>query len=425
MRQLIKSDKFDKLFFRINENGRAVGSLFVLGLTIVLVSLQSSLFAQAVSDRLDWQTDVNATISKAQPGKIVVLVQFDCDFLKPVLDSEEFKNFRGHCLDEPAKKWLNENSQLICEAVGFPSEQIKLDFNKAKAPNEAQPARELRSSTGTCVVWFCDFNGIVCDLLVGLPSPKLLIEKAQKVSKFLNENSQRSLEEFRKWARAGVQPSDQEYYAQTHRLLLANTNVRNASSLSEIQAVKYSVVAAARSRELWMEERFGGNWNRITLNRFAGLENQFFSMMLANVPFQNVGTLERYVWELVIGKRFWKVDREALAHWIETQRSQQRSLLLRFDDRSHNDEVWPKPGDSKLSVQVEQSVLLPDSSPADAAYILSYLNAGPLTISAHHIPTYFISTCNGDRCHLLTERDDKQLTNLLTTINNIQARRKK
>ena len=287
---------------------------------VLSLVIYCGLVSQLDAQKLVWHTDTAQTLQNTESGKIVIHVQFDSDFLGNVIDSNEFKNFCQHCLDRPSSEWLSENAELICEAVGFPS-QIKLDFGKSdQAPQK---------SIGTCVIWICDSNGAVCDIMVGLPDSKLLIEKAKAAAQFLFSSSQRNYEEFTTWHRNKVQPTDQQFFDTVQARCLANDKTKE-SSLTVEETIKHSIAAAAKSRELWMEQRFGGNWNHHTLTRFAQFENQFFSMMLANIPFRRVQDLEEQIWKIVVGKRIWKIDRDRLTKWIEVQRSQRLPILLRL-----------------------------------------------------------------------------------------------
>ena len=158
-------DYFEKLFSRF---GESVRHCFAITLLTALLALQGSLFTQAGAKAVDWQTDVKSTISKTEPGKIIVLVQFDCDFLEPVLESAELKNFSRHSLDSTTRKWLGENAVMIGQAIGFPS-QIKLSTGKK---TDQEIGLNNQRSIGTCVIWLCDFKGTVCDFIVGLPDSK-------------------------------------------------------------------------------------------------------------------------------------------------------------------------------------------------------------------------------------------------------------
>ena len=402
----------------VGRSGSARRTRGTILIFLLLTFIGGHLHAHSPDD-IDWQTDFDTAITQVKPGKVVLFVQFDTDFLKPVLDSQELRNFQSHSFDETTLEWLKQNAVLICEPVGMPS-QIRLHYGKDNSPDDRIASV---NSIGTCVIWICDFNGFVCDLMVGLPDSKTLLQKTKAASNFLNRKVRRSHEDFVQWHLPKVQPADREFYGNVKERLAANDGLRR-STLNEETTIKYAIRAAARSRELWMQERFGRNWNRKTLTRFASFESQFFSMMLASLPFQKVSDLEKEVWESVVGQWFWKADQRKLATWIEEQRHNNRAILLRIGSRKRDD-VWPRPSDKELIRLVDRYAVLHDSSPADAAFMLSYFNAGPQTISANHQPSFFVSTSRGDICHLLTEKTDRQLPKVLTSIQQTEARRKK
>ena len=388
---------------------------FALLSLVMAMHVHGALPAQADSEKLEWKTDTEAAIAATKPGKIIVWVQFDSDFLKPVRDSLEFKNFRQRCLDTPTRKWLKENAVMICEPIGFPTSKIELDFGS----NDKNESPVKQQSTGTCLIWLCDFNGTVCDVLIGQPNSKQLLEKTKATAQFLNNLQSRDA--YSQWHYSKVQAPDRIAYKQARKQLITSKRFQDASRPLE-QSVSYCVAAAAVSRERRMQERFGDNWNHAVLNHFVGFESQFFSMMLAELPFQKVSDLEASVWELIVGKRLWKADKKKLAQWIEKQRSLKKSILLRLNK---NNRVWPRPGDTKLAALVKDCAVLENANAADAAFLLTYFNADTQTVSAHHVPSYFVSTSKGDVCHLLTAKENIRLTELTTNINHIEARRRK
>jgi len=366
-----------------------------------------------LANDLQWQFDlISATETASVDDKLLIVVQFDNDFLQSPKHSKELETYTQHVFSSATDNWLQDHAVLVSENVGRPS-------NLVWEAGRKKPSVSSASSPhfGNTITWLCRPDGTVLAFLIGYPDNSAIlkskIEDCQQAIQHAGDPA--NFQQLQNWHLSQVESEDQQLFLQFFKKQLRRSKTPQAPP------VDAAVSSFIETRQQRIEHRFGANWNKRQIqnltNALAGhasVEHHLIHLMLAQLPETHFQSLQSAMWREAFNAEICTPNKSVLQKWLVAAEASSKQILLRIAGPNGKFPAWPS-SDSAQELLEETTRL--DVSLCDLALLANELGAGVIKIPKNSNPTFFLSTGAGKPCKLLTHVDsDSELTKQLSQI---------